>query len=532
MSRATDAVTIRRVDPQPQSEPLLGTGAVVGVVGAGTMGAGIAEVAARAGHRVVLFDLDPEASLRAVAALADRLRRDVQTARIDAESATAVTARVARVLRLEDLKVASLVIEAVAESVTVKRELFAQLEAVVDDDTVLGTNTSSLSVTAIAAGLRHPGRVIGLHFFNPAPRMQLVEVVHGEDTDERVVEGCAELVRAWGKTPVRCGSTPGFVVNRVARPFHGEAQRVVEDGMADPATVDLVLREVGGFPMGPFELADIVGQDVNLAVSRSVWEQTFHDPRYAPTGSQQRLVDAGRLGRKTGRGVFRYGDDVPTEDGSRPPVPPAPRHRPPPWVRYREGWSVMAPLLERISSAGVQIQPIGGDGPDCADDIGLLLPSGGRLVETSGLRALDIGQDVVVLDWAFDPARTRRVAIAPAPTCPGRTVGEACGLLQAAGLEVTVVGDTAGVIVARTVAMLVNEAADLVARGEASGPDVDTAMRLGTGYPLGPLEWGDQLGAACVAEVIEGLHAAVPTGRYRVCGALHRAAETGAPLRT
>ncbi len=284
---------------------------VVGVVGAGTMGAGIAEVAARAGHRVLLLDAVEGAAAAALVALGGRLDRDVAKDRLDAAAADEVRGRLEVVTSADALAPCGLVIEAVAEDLEVKRDLFATLEKVVADDAVLATNTSSLSVTAVANRLREPGRLVGLHFFNPAPRMRLVEVVRGAATGPEVVESAMALVRAWGKEPVTCTSTPGFIVNRVARPFYGEAQRMVEEGVADAATIDHVLREVGGFPMGPFELTDLVGQDVNLAVSRSVWEQTFHDPRYAPTVLQQGLVDAGLLGRKTGRGVYDYADRRP-----------------------------------------------------------------------------------------------------------------------------------------------------------------------------------------------------------------------------
>ena len=278
----------------------------VAVIGAGTMGAGIALVAAQAGHRVLLLDVRDGAAAAAVDGLRAKLSMLAGKGRLDPAEARATAERLAVASSTADLAGCGLVIEAVAESLAVKRALFADVEAVVGADAVLATNTSSLSVTAVAASLAHPGRVVGLHFFNPADRMRLVEVVRGDATSDDVVEAAVDLARAWGKTPVLCTSTPGFIVNRVARPYYGEAQRMVEEGVADPATIDAVLREAGGFPLGPFELTDLVGQDVNLAVSKSVWEQTFQDPRYAPTIFQQRLVDAGRLGRKSGRGVFRY----------------------------------------------------------------------------------------------------------------------------------------------------------------------------------------------------------------------------------
>ncbi len=503
---------------------------VVGVVGAGTMGAGIAEVAARAGQRVLLLDVAEGAAAAAIGATAGRLKRDVATDRLDADEAAAVHGRLEPVDDVAALAPCGLVIEAVAEDLEVKRDLFATLEEVVADDTVLATNTSSLSVTAVAAGLRLPARLVGLHFFNPAPRMRLVEVVRGAATSETVVEDATAVVRAWGKEPVSCTSTPGFIVNRVARPYYGEAQRMVEERVADPATIDHVLREAGGFPMGPFELTDLVGQDVNLAVSRSVWEQTFQDPRYAPTVLQQSLVDAGRLGRKTGRGVYSYGPDADEADGPRAGAVVQPRTVRPTGVRYSEGWAVMEPLLARIAAGGVEVAVIGQSDPECTDEIGVLLPAGGRLIETDGSTASSAGRDVVVLDWALDAQETGTVVVAAAPSCSAQTLSEAVGLLQAAGVDVIVVKDTAGLVVARTVAMLVNEAVGVVSRGEAGRADVDTAMTLGTGYPRGPLAWGEQVGPACVVAVLRHLHEAVPTGRYRVVPELRLAAESGSPL--
>ncbi len=503
---------------------------VVGVVGAGTMGAGIAEVAARAGHRVLLLDVAEGAAAAAIEATAGRLERDVQKDRLDAEEAAAVRGRLEPVADVAALAACGLVVEAVAEDLEVKRDLFAALEEVVADDAVLATNTSSLSVTAVAAPLRLPGRLVGLHFFNPAPRMRLVEVVRGAATSAAVVDDVTDLVRAWGKEPVTCTSTPGFVVNRVARPFYGEAQRMVEEKVADAATIDHVLREVAGFPMGPFELSDLVGQDVNLAVSRSVWEQTFHDPRYAPTVLQQGLVDAGLLGRKTGRGVYSYAPDAPEADGPRAGAVVQPRTMRPTRVRYSEGWAVMEPLLARMAAGGVEVAIVGESDPECTDQIGVLLPSGGRLLETDGSTASSAGRDVVVLDWALDAQQTHAVVVAASPSCSTQTLSEAVGLLQAAGVAVIVVRDTAGLVVARTVAMLVNEAVGVVSRGEAGRADVDTAMTLGTGYPRGPLAWGEQVGPACVVAVLRHLHEAVPTGRYRVAPELRLAAESGSPL--
>ena len=512
-------------------------GVPVGVVGAGTMGAGIALVAARAGHPVRLTDVREGAAADAVHRLCRRLDGLAERGRVPAEEAHDAKARLTAVPGTSDLAGCELVVEAIAEDLGAKRALLADLESVVGEHSLLATNTSSLSVTAVARDLRHPGRVVGLHFFNPADRMRLVEVVRGDATTPEVVEAAVDLARAWDKTPVVCASTPGFVVNRVARPYYGEAQRLVEEGVADPATVDAVLREAGGFPLGPFELTDLVGQDVNLAVSRSVWEQTFHDPRYAPTVFQQRLVDAGRLGRKTGRGVFTYDGEGRAVDA----VPSTePRRRAPARVvlqtfEGRTGFDVMAPLLDRLEAGGVVVDPVEEEEQD--GDLptpGIPLPGGGHLCETygpapSGSYASQ-GRPVVLLDWAHDPATCTRVALSSSADCPAESLEAAVGLCQAAGVAVSVVGESPGGIVARTVSMLVNEAVDLVGRGEATAEDVDVAMILGTGYPSGPLEWGERPGVDAPF-VLERLHEVFPTGRYRLSPLFERAERAGRLLR-
>ncbi|HET7326102.1 MAG TPA: 3-hydroxyacyl-CoA dehydrogenase NAD-binding domain-containing protein [Nocardioidaceae bacterium] len=388
---------------------------VVAVVGAGAMGSGIAQVAAVAGERVQVYDARAGAARAGVEQVASRLQRQVDKQRMPAADATAATERLTAVDNLAELDAADLVVEAIVESLEVKRCVFADLEQVCRPETVLATNTSTLSVTDIAAALRHRGRVCGMHFFNPAPLMRLVEVPVGADTDPVVADRVSGWATAWGKTAVRCASTPGFIVNRVARPYYGEAQRIVEEGVAGPAAVDASMRAVG-FRMGPFELADLIGNDVNLASATSVWEQTGHDPRYEPTVSQRRLVETGDLGRKSGRGWYDY----PRPDSS------AVGHREPPE------------------------QP---------------------------------------------------------QTDPRSDVSD------------------------RIVAMLVNEAAALVDRKEAGAADVDTAMRLGTNYPFGPLEHGDVWGPAAVLDVLASLHERFPTGRYRPADRLVRSAAHGTSLR-
>ncbi|WP_114907933.1 3-hydroxyacyl-CoA dehydrogenase NAD-binding domain-containing protein [Ornithinimicrobium murale] len=285
---------------------------VVAVVGAGAMGAGIAQVAAAAGHEVHLVDAAEGAAATAREKLAATLTRLVEKGKLTDQESAATLERIvigpAADGDLKELPPVGLVIEAVVEKLAVKHEIFSTLDDTQDESAVLATNTSSLDVGAIAANLGTPERVIGLHFFNPPPLMRLVEVIRTTQSSREVLADAQQLMEHWGKTPVLCTSTPGFIVNRVARPFYGESQRLLEAGVADAATLDFALRELGGFRMGPFELTDLIGQDVNLTVGTSVWLQTGRDPRYEPVAVQRELVEAGRLGRKTGQGYFEYAE--------------------------------------------------------------------------------------------------------------------------------------------------------------------------------------------------------------------------------
>ena len=289
----------------------------IGVVGAGAMGSGIAQVAAAAGHPVVLSDAAPGAVTRAKASLAKGLDGQVAKGKMARDAADAILGRIdfQDQFDVAGFSVCGLVIEAIIEDFAIKRKLFEQLDTVLDSSKILATNTSSLSVTALARGRRTPQHFLGLHFFNPPQVMPLVEVVPWHGTEPGVADGMTQLMKSWGKLPVRASDTPGFIVNRVARPFYGEAIRIAEEGIADYATIDAAMRDLGKFRMGPFELTDFIGNDVNFAVTKSVYEGMFNDPRYRPSLTQQRLVDAGFLGKKSGQGYYGYAS------GAEKPVP-------------------------------------------------------------------------------------------------------------------------------------------------------------------------------------------------------------------
>ncbi|MFN0098623.1 MAG: 3-hydroxyacyl-CoA dehydrogenase NAD-binding domain-containing protein [Gemmatimonadaceae bacterium] len=302
--------------------PALGKDSVIGVVGAGAMGAGIAQVAASRGHRVVLADAQVAAIARAKDGHAKAMAREVEKGRLTRGDADALLARLNYVegvdtFALSQFAPCQLVIEAIVEDLSIKQTLFNALEKVVVGDAVLATNTSSLSVAALAGACQRPERVVGIHFFNPAPVMPLVEIIPSIVTDTAVTDAAQALVDAWGKVSVRCTDTPGFIVNRIARPFYGEALRILEERLADAPTIDWAMKELGGFKMGPFELMDFIGNDVNFAVTRSVFESMFYDSRYKPALTQRRLVEAGLLGRKSKRGYYDYRDGAVMQEPKR-----------------------------------------------------------------------------------------------------------------------------------------------------------------------------------------------------------------------
>jgi len=460
----------------------------VAVIGSGIMGAGIAEVAASHGHPVLVYDINADAISRAIDGIRTRLESRVARGRLSAQACEQTLQRLVPVTDIQALARADLVIEAASEQMAVKKALFAQLAEICPAKTLLTSNTSSISITAIAADLSHPERVAGLHFFNPAPVMKLVEVVSGLATSEEVVEQLSALAVKWGKQPVRCQSTPGFIVNRVARPYYAEAWRALEEQVAAPETIDAALREGAGFPMGPLELTDMIGQDVNFAVTCSVFNAFWQERRFLPSLVQQELVLAGRFGKKSGQGVYNWRSDRPA-----------------------------ASWLETVSDAdsAISVQRRS-DGVTEIDGLLLIETQG----ETAQALANRYGQPVVVCDRQEGDV----AVIAVAASNPASANRKAVWHLQQQGKRVLQVADYPGLLIWRTVAMIVNEALDALQKGVASEQDIDTAMRLGVNYPRGPLAWGEQLGWQRLLRLLENLQRHYGEERYRPSSLLRQRA--------
>ena len=496
---------------------------LIAIVGSGAMGAGIAQVAAAAGHPVKLYDTRPEAVEAALGNIRKTFQMLADKGRMSAQAAQEAGGRLSAASSLQDLAGAALVVEAIVENLDIKRQLFADLENLVADECILATNTSSISITALAAKLRLPARFVGMHFFNPVPLMALVEVISGLATGQEVADTVYATASAWGKSPVYAKSTPGFIVNRVARPYYAESLRLLNEQAGDPATIDAILREAGGFRMGPFELMDLIGHDVNFAVTQSVFNAYFNDPRFTPSLVQQELVAAGYLGRKSGRGFYLHGKD------SAAPVPQSEAAQPAPQSATLLGQGTLADALaERLAAAGIALtrepgSTVGGFELTCGT--ATLFLTDGR---TATRRAVDSRiANTVLLDLALDYKSAKRIALCPADQCDSTAWQAAVGLMQAAGFAVSRLDDAPGMAVMRTVAMLANEAADAVNQGVCSAQGADLAMQKGVNYPRGPLAWADAIGLSYVMTVLAHLGATYGEDRYRVSPLIQRKVAAG-----
>lgn len=493
----------------------------IAVVGAGAMGRGIVQVLAEAGFSVLMHD----ASQAAMAAGRDFARgmidRAAEKGRMDAASAEAAKARIVTQTDIAGLGGADIVIEAIVEDIDAKRGLVARLDAVLAPSAIIASNTSSLSITAIAAGSAHPARVAGLHFFNPVPLMKVAEVIRGVETAENVIGRLVRLTEAFGHAPVVTEDSPGFVVNHAGRGLYTEGLHIVQEGVAAPAAVDLLMREAAGFRMGPFELLDLTGLDVSFAVMRKIYDQFWHEPRFRPTPLPQRQFDAGHFGRKTGRGFYPY------PDGriAYPPEPPPPL--PEPTARL---WLDRSDISDQAFLARL------GDAVGDRRDTGQTPAAGSTcLVAPLGLDATQ-----ATLAAGLDPARTlavdplagsgRRLTLMPSPATLASHRDACWSILAASGAPVTVVRDSPGFVVQRMLATIVSIACDIAQQRIAAPHDVDRAVTLGLGYPEGPLALGDRIGATRILAILDALLARTSDPRYRASLWLRRRAELGLSL--
>jgi len=529
---------------------------VIGVLGAGTMGAGIAQLACRSGAHTLLYDPVAEALERGMQSARAGLQKEVARGRLAAAEAQAAAERLAPVDHLGALGACELVIEAVPERIDLKHEIYRALSEIVTDECVLATNTSSLLVTAIAAVASRPERVVGMHFFNPAPVMRLLEIVAGVESSQAALALARATGKAMGKTVIDAKDGPGFIVNRCNRPFGHEALRLLGERIADIETIDRVCRMQGGFRMGPFELMDLVGVDTGFEVSKSFFEQSFGEPRWRPSPIAARYVAAGLHGRKSGRGYYDYGGG----GGPYRAEDPAPLDAGPPG--HGEGVLVIAGegvLADELRGAAVQAgyevrsphAPTGGVLPalivDCdsearprrpargsrseqPDRRGAVQPQGGaRLLLCAGgsLGALDPGGSAVGFHVLPPLEQAELVELTRGDSSSPVAAARAERFFGALGKHVNWVGDAPGLVLGRIVCQVINESAFALGEGVGGAEDIDTGMVLGLSHPRGPLAWADEIGLEHVLTVLDALWEEYREERYRPAPELRRLANSG-----
>ncbi|MDR0634988.1 MAG: 3-hydroxyacyl-CoA dehydrogenase [Azoarcus sp.] len=497
------------------------TNAPLGIIGVGLMGRGIAQIAAQGGMPVILYDSRPEGGEEARKAILATLQKLAEKGKIGEKDVAQAASRLTVATSLADLAPCAAVIEAIVENLEVKRGLFAELESIVAPECILATNTSSLSVTAIAAVCKHPGRVAGFHFFSPVPLMKIVEVISGPLTDAAVADQLTAMARQMGHTPVKASDTPGFIVNHAGRGYLTESLRILGESIAAYPEIDRILRQAAGFRMGPFELLDLTGLDVSQPVMESIYNQYYQEPRFRPSPIARQRMAAGLLGKKSQRGFYRY-EGGKKEEIAEPALPP--RADRPVWIGREDAaaFPAVAALLERLGAPRDE-----GERPD-EQSLCLVLPLG-RDATTSAVAAGIDPRRVLGLDPLFLDGR-RTLMTTPVTDPAARDAAHA--LFGADGTPVSVIHDSPGFICQRVVATIVNIGSDIAQQGIASPQDIDRAVTLGLGYPKGPLAMGDALGAATVLGILDSLHEFYRDPRYRPSPWLKRRALLGVSLLT
>lgn len=493
----------------------------IGVVGAGTMGRGIVQVLAQAGYSVLLHDTRAGSVSEAMDFIFGLWERSVAKGKMTRKDADAARSRIRPAETLADLAPCTLVVEAIIEVLDVKQQLFQAIAAHVSAECVLATNTSSLSVTAIAAQVPGPERVAGMHFFNPVPLMRVVEVIGGVRTSEATLRTVTDIVRTVGHTPVQAKDSPGFLVNHAGRGFYTEALRVEQEGVADIPDIDRIMRDQAGFRMGPFELLDLTGLDISYPVMQQIYNGFWHDPRLRPAPMPAARVAAGLLGRKTGGGFYRY-------EGQKRIDPPeasaAPMETPPPvWIGGTDSAGAER-LSELLTAAGVTCEE--GDRPS-DDALIFIAPLGGDCTSSAVNDGLDPRRTLAV-DTVFMSAK--RLTLMRNPATQHDAAKAAQALIAGTGAAVTLIKDSPGFVAQRIVATIINIACEIAQQRIATPRDIDLAVTLGLGYPEGPLAMGDRIGPATILTILENIRTATGDMRYRPSLWLKRRAVLGLSL--
>ena len=495
----------------------------IGVIGAGAMGRGIAQLFASSGQQVLLFDSRAEAIDDALAFNRNLLQRQVAKGKLSEAEFETVNARMQPAAELQQLKDCDLIIEAIVEILEVKQKLFTDLEAIVSEDCLLATNTSSLSVTRIAAGCSRPERVAGFHFFNPVPLMKIVEVVRGSRTEERYIQGLVELAEKAGHFPAITPDTPGFLVNHAGRAFGTEALRMLSEGVATPQQIDRILRDGPGFRMGPFELFDLTGLDVSHAVMESVYEQFYHDPRYTPSFIAGQRVAAGLLGRKTGQGFYRYEEGQKIEQPE--PAPETVLINRPFWLQS-DDQGLRSQVAAVLQAAGAILES--SEQPS-AEAICLITPLGEDCTAALTRLGMPAARTLALDSFAnWDKRRT----LMRQPAAEADVVAQARQALAADGVPVEVINDSPGFVIQRLIASVVNLGTEIAQKGIATPDTLDRAIQLALGYPKGPLAFGEHYGKQAILTVLNNMQATYGEPRYRPSPWLRRRVQLDLPLTT
>ncbi|WP_072679397.1 3-hydroxyacyl-CoA dehydrogenase [Arcobacter sp. LA11] len=482
---------------------------IIGIVGAGIMGRGIAQVAARAGHKVILYDNWDGAVDNAMKINEKELSKLVSKGKITQEAKDTTISLMNPTMEINDLAPCDLIIEAIIENKEIKQEIFKQLEDICGD-VVIASNTSSISISALANGLKKPENMIGIHFFNPAPIMKLVEVISGLLSDQQIIEDVHTLISSWGKKAVYVKSSPGFIVNRIARPFYAEALRVYEEGVSSFATIDEVIRSGGKFRMGPFELMDLIGNDTNYSVTQSTFDSYYQDPRFKPSLTQQEFSQAGLLGRKSGAGFYKYEDGK--QQGRNDIRKVAPSNNKISEIYVYGSLGVADELIPLFKKAGIKVVQVEGDGYIEFNEIKLFVANGKMASEISKeLSEKNIAQ----LDINIDYELSSSVTIATSLLAQQHVAPNIAALFSQIEKETLTIKDSPAMIMSRTICMLINEASSTVTNGVCDECSADIAMENGVNYPIGPFKWADKLGTEFVLETLDNLESFYKDTRYR-----------------